>query len=219
MYTTLNAFKATFGIETVEYDSLIMHYIRTVSGAIDKATLTNFTGLVNYNDQIFGNNTNFVPIGIWSSLTTVVLKTFGNTTGQTLVQNVDFLAQKIPGETQIYALKFFNRTIASNQFFDITGTFSFNYLPTDIENILFNCILTVINSQATKVEATNNEQTGAVGTITSVKNLSSSINYSVPDSYLLNAEKIANGNLLAVPEIADVLLKYKEYSKPTTITT
>lgn len=219
MYYTLNAFKATFGIDTIEYDNLIMHYLGLFSNAINDVTLTSFTPITNYQDQSFGLNDNIVPIKVWTTINTLELKTFGNTTGQVLTANVNYLALKIPGKNQIWGIKFFDRIVNSNQFLDINGTFGFDQLPADIESVLLNAVLTAVNYQATKSNALNNEQAGTVGSITSIKNLSSSVNYSIPNNYLKNAENLANGNLLAVDGISDILERYREYTNPSTLIT
>lgn len=219
MYYTLNAFKATFGIDTIEYDNLIMHYLDLFSNIINDVTLTSFTPITNYQDQSFGLNDNIVPIKVWTAINTIELKTFGNTTGQVLTANVNYLALKIPGKSQIWGIKFFDRVVNSNQFLDINGTFGFDQLPADIESVLLNAVLTAVNYQATKSNALNNEQAGTVGSITSIKNLSSSVDYSIPNNYLENAENLANGNLLAVDGISDILERYREYTNPSTLIT
>lgn len=211
---SLADFKLRAGITDTVQDYFLTEVLEGLSSTVELLTGVSFSLIPNSVREYQGAGSQVICIGAWQPAgLTISSNIYGYTYPYFNVVNQDYkLIYPNFKNEQVVAFKSLKYILGPNFYLTVSGTMGWSStVPADIKNILYNAALTTMlwNKYILGQSNSTNSSGGFAGMIQSEKDLTSSITYSsIPQSFLDNASKIASGDLMGVPEIADVLNKY-----------
>jgi len=206
-YLLLSDFKARARITDTLSDAYLSWLLEQFSTIINQETATVFSLQNNTTRTFYGQSSSyFVPIGFWQESGLAV--SFGGVgvTNQSLTKDTDYrLIYSDTTQNVICAVRLYTRSISSNASLTITGVYGYsNGLPADLSVMVYRAVLTAYAHNKNK----------GLPTISQDKVQDVSIQFSNNLAYAQHAEALSQGNLMAVPAIASMLLSYRFASVP-----
>lgn len=204
-YITLEDYKkrANIALTDTGQDPIIAWLLQSFSSSIDQYTNTTWskiTGNPSQNYYGWGNGISTIPIGFWQATSLTVSYGNLNETPTLLVQNQDYLVSFVPGtQNTITNLIFLvGYSLKRLDFIQLAGNQYQSQLPADLERALFFAVVTASTWHKYKGNGMIIEDS-----IADVKTM-----FAIPDEYLKHAANLAAGDLMAVPAIASIIMKY-----------
>jgi len=205
-YITLENFKkrANIALTDTSQDPIISWLLTSFASSIDQYTNTTWSGVAtNSSSQNFygwGNGVFSRAIGFWQYINLSV--SYG-TLGQTptlLVENQDYIVNLAQGTNNsvVNLITLINFPLTKFSFIQIKGSQFQSNLPSDLERALFFAVMT----------ATTWHKYQGNGLILEDSIADVSTKFAIPDEYLKHAANLAAGDLMAVPAIASIIMKY-----------
>lgn len=213
-YISLSDFKARNSIVVATYDAQLTYLLEKFSLIIDKEVGGIFSLVakttadeMRYYGQPAG--TNFIKIAVWQKANLVVKSgSFGSENLKTLVKNTDYyLKHKNDNQNEpVTGLKFPNKLLFAQEFVQIEGSYGYSdTIPSKLAMLIDDAVLVALGYRLrnqiqikTKGYQLQSEKSG---------NLNVSLN-SNPAMEKYGAA-LNSGNLMAVPDIFEMISNYK----------
>lgn len=195
----------------------LVYIIGQFSDIIEQEINTLFTLQNDYSDTYRGGNMYYLSIGAWqeTNLTVSRGQYLANNTPTLLVANVDYIlafyknARFVGKSNPVIGIELLNSKILDTEYLKVEGTYGWsNGLPSDLETAVYKAVKTAVEYN---YNTTKSKGAGVKG---SESDLTVSRNFNNPNELIMQADKLAFGDLLSVPSIAKMIKTYKGYAMP-----